>query len=288
MNYPWFRLYSDVLHDKKITRTSVQVKQPKALVLGLWVTILSLANDSPERGKLLISDGIPLTIDEILYEAGLNGEGLPIIEEFVKANMLSIEGETVTVIHWEDRQFASDHSRERVKQYRERKKAVTETGKKRYSNVTVTAQESDIESDSEILSKDNSGKPPQKAEKVSRENIADSETLLADTPESRLLFAKIDRNRAGKGYKALKRFGSLEQKQKFLSAVTRLGYEKLSEGIDAGLANGIIDLKGLVNWIAKYNIKNGMRYGQKPNKQSATPDPGPVSPEEWDRMLKST
>lgn len=154
MNYPWFRLYSDVLHDKKITRTSVQVKQPKALVLGLWVTILSLANDSPERGKLLISDGIPLTLDEILYEAGLNGEGQPIIDEFIKANMLSIEDGTVTVTHWQDRQFASDHSRERVKQYRERKKAVTVTDKKRYSNVTVTAQESE----SYLLSKDNSEK----------------------------------------------------------------------------------------------------------------------------------
>lgn len=156
MNYPWFRLYSDVLHDKKITRTSVQVRQPKALVLGLWVTILSLANDSPERGKLLISDGIPLTLDEILYEAGLNGEGQPIIDEFIKANMLSIEDGTVTVTHWQDRQFASDHSRERVRQYRERQRTVTETEEKRYSNVTVTAQESEEESD--ILPKGNSEK----------------------------------------------------------------------------------------------------------------------------------
>jgi hypothetical protein len=178
MNYPWFRLYSDVLHDKKITRTSVQVKQPKAVVLGLWVTILSLANDSPERGKLLISDGIPLTIDEILYEAGLNGEGLPIIEEFVKANMLSIEGETVIVIHWEDRQFASDHSRERVKQYRERKKAVTETVKKRYSNVTVTAQES--ESEKEILSKDNSEKISQRRKSKENSGTVGPKTIVRD------------------------------------------------------------------------------------------------------------
>lgn len=171
-------MYSDVLHDKKITRVSVQTKQPKALVLGLWVTILSLANDSPERGKLLISDGIPLTLDEILQEAGLNGEGQNIIDEFARANMLSIEDETVIVTHWEDRQFASDHSRERVRQYRERQKGkhsdtvteppVTETEKKRYRNVTVTAQES--ESDKDILSKDNSGKPQVDSEKWNNVN----------------------------------------------------------------------------------------------------------------------
>lgn len=180
MNYPWFRLYSDILHDKKIARTSVQVKQPKALVLGLWVTILSLANDSPERGKLLISDGIPLTIDEILYEAGLNGEGLPIVDEFVKANMLAFEGEVVTVTHWQDRQFASDHSRERVKQYRERKKAVTVTAERRYSNVTVTAQESESESD--LLSKDNSEKisQPRKPKEVTQPKTTGPKTIVKD------------------------------------------------------------------------------------------------------------
>lgn len=180
-NFPWFRMYSEVLHDKKLARVSFKTRQPKALVLGLWVTVLSLANDSPERGRLLISDGIPLTIDEVLFEAGLNEGDSVIIDEFIQANMLTINDGVITVNHWPDRQFASDHSRERVQRYRERQKkqpAVTETeqpvietDKKQDCNVTVTAQESDTESDKEsILPNGNSGKPQVDSQKWNNTN----------------------------------------------------------------------------------------------------------------------
>lgn len=296
MNYPWFRMYSEVLHDKKLARVSFKTRQPKALVLGLWVTILALANDSPERGKLLISDGIPLTIDEILFEAGLNEGDSVIIDEFIQANMLTIEEGVVIVNHWQDRQFASDHSRERVRQYRERQKGkppvteteapVIETEEEQPCNVTVTAQES--ESDKEVLPKGNSGKPPEILEDSGNQPISEPESkgnakettdkLGADTPESRLLFAKINQNRAAKGRNNLKRFASLEQKQKCMGAAKRLGYTKFSEGIETALANGVeVELKALVNWIAKYTGNGNGSHSTGP----ATPaKPAYSSPEE--------
>jgi hypothetical protein len=49
---PWFRSYSEALSDPKITRISGSMQLPKAHVLGVWLTLLAMANRSPERGCL--------------------------------------------------------------------------------------------------------------------------------------------------------------------------------------------------------------------------------------------
>ena len=47
MPNPWFRFYSETLRDRKLERIARVTGQPRALIIGVWVTILSLANDSP-------------------------------------------------------------------------------------------------------------------------------------------------------------------------------------------------------------------------------------------------
>lgn len=189
-NLPWFRFYSEALTDRKIKRVCAQTGQPKALVIGVWATILSLASDSPERGALLITEDIPITIEEIMVECGIDSPD--IINAFIDLKMLHIVTLHVTlqvlhVTNWNARQFQSDSSKERVRKYREKKKSdegqktgesdkitnktapkpdkmplnsknvtVKSRSKKQPCNVTVTPP--DTESDTE--SKNNSGIMP--------------------------------------------------------------------------------------------------------------------------------
>lgn len=122
-NTPWFRFYSEALSDRKITRVCAMTRQPKVVILGMWTALLSMANDSPERGVLLIGDDLPLTLDEIFYEVGIDPEtGQIIISVFVQVGMVSIEGGVYYITHWDDRQFASDNSTDRVRKFRENKR----------------------------------------------------------------------------------------------------------------------------------------------------------------------
>jgi hypothetical protein len=74
--FPWLRLYNETLSDRKIARICRDAGQPKALVIGVWATLLMLASESPRRGELLISDDLPLSPDEIRDETGLDATPL--------------------------------------------------------------------------------------------------------------------------------------------------------------------------------------------------------------------
>lgn len=175
MNYPWLRLYSEIANDKKITRICLKTKQSKALVLGVVTMLLCMANESPERGKLLISKGIPYTTDEILFECGLGEEGKSVIEAFLELGILHLDGDTFTLINWEKRQAPSGDSTERTRRYRERKQQrerngnATEPSQERHGDVTLmTHKEEDKESDKE--SKPTNNKPIADPEKWNNTN----------------------------------------------------------------------------------------------------------------------
>lgn len=122
---PWFRVYGEILSDRKITRICAITKQPKAVVIGVWTTILALASQSPERGRLLISDGLCLTLEEIAFETGLDNEDCQrIMDAFASHNMICSEGDCFVIVHWDDRQFGRDDSKERVRKYREKREAL--------------------------------------------------------------------------------------------------------------------------------------------------------------------
>jgi len=132
---PWFRLYSDVLSDRKLARICRQVKQPKALVLGVWVTLLALANESPNRGHLLISENMPLTDEEIRAETGLDEPTFnAILDAFCGIGLMERGDESLKVVKWDKRQFKSDSSTTRVQRHRERQAQED-------SNATETLQE---------------------------------------------------------------------------------------------------------------------------------------------------
>ncbi len=141
----WFRFYTEAISDKKLRRIARDLNQPVPYVIGVWTVVLSIASDSPDRGKLLISDNVPATLDDINDAAGCN-----VTETFQKLFVTGLVTVTVTedgqevytVPAWDSRQFESDSSATRVRRHRERKKAAQNgndvTPVKRYSNAPET------------------------------------------------------------------------------------------------------------------------------------------------------
>ena len=129
---PWFRFYSEVINDRKIKRICRLTNQSNVMTIGFWAIILCMANDSPERGTLLFSDGIQVTDEDIIDEMGV-AESLYFVmmDAFKSLNMISqgVDG-TYYLPAWDKRQFKSDNVNERVKAWRDKQKV------KRYSNVT--------------------------------------------------------------------------------------------------------------------------------------------------------
>ena len=129
MPMPWFRLYSEAHDDRKIAHTARDTGLSKTLVLGTWVSLLCLANQSPERGLLLVGANIPYTLQELAAEIGPDEQQFGmILASFEKFGMVGQSGGIYYITQWTKRQFSSDSSTKRVQRHREKKRQETEEG----------------------------------------------------------------------------------------------------------------------------------------------------------------
>ena len=100
--FPWLRLYNETLSDRKIARICRDAGQPKALVIGVWATLLMLASESPRRGELLISDDLPLSPDEIRDETGLDDDTFSaIVTGLSSYSLIDTSGPVWTICNWD-------------------------------------------------------------------------------------------------------------------------------------------------------------------------------------------
>ncbi len=126
---PWLRLYTETVDDEKLRLLAFEDRWHFIAILCCKGAGLLDAGDSPGllRRKIAVKLGLsPRELEEVarrLEEVGL------------------IDAGTFQPLAWDDRQFKSDTSTERVKRYRERMK--------RGCNVSETAQETDTETDTE-------------------------------------------------------------------------------------------------------------------------------------------
>lgn len=148
-NMRWFRMYAEIKNDPKLRRLDHAGR-------WLWVVILCLASESPERGSLLLAEGLPYTIEEIAREADLDlVETEKHVNLMAKMGMLDEDGGTFKIRNWSKRQFTSDSSAERTRRWRggrlgtsqERHRDVTVTSRERHGDSPYT--DSDPDSDSE-------------------------------------------------------------------------------------------------------------------------------------------
>ena len=129
MGAPWYRFYSEMLNDRKISFVRQVTGKPRVIIVGAWATILALANDSPIRGALLLAEDIPVTIEDLAMQTDLEVEDVQaLVDNFQHLKMLEVVNSTFYVSNWGKRQFANDISTERVQRWRERQKEEAKDG----------------------------------------------------------------------------------------------------------------------------------------------------------------
>ncbi|OPX87757.1 MAG: DNA replication protein DnaD [Pelotomaculum sp. PtaB.Bin104] len=169
MSQLWLRLYTEIRHERKLRRLPPAQR-------WLWVVILTLAKESPQQGWLLISEGVPVTLDDLADEAAIPFEDVEAgVNSFVEQKMLeNIEG-TWHLVNWDKRQYVSDSSAERVRRHRakQQENGVTSikdvTLQKRYSNDYVTPPETEIRdqrSETDINDHDNDDRAREREEEI--------------------------------------------------------------------------------------------------------------------------
>jgi hypothetical protein len=142
----WFRFYSETVNDPKIRRIARSAQVPQATVVGVWATLLSVASDSPERGKLLMGTS-PVIIDDLNDIAGMDVS--LVLDKMIAVGMLDIDVDSGAYIipNWDKRQFASDNVTARV--HKSRAKQREGEGVKRFSNVSGTGGRNGPETETE-------------------------------------------------------------------------------------------------------------------------------------------
>lgn len=101
---PWFRMYVETVADLKLRRQPPDVR-------WVWVAVLASARRSPRPGELLVSERIPMTLDDLAEVAAVSTETAhKAVEAFIEADMLHRSDDSVlSVVNWASRQFESDN-----------------------------------------------------------------------------------------------------------------------------------------------------------------------------------
>jgi len=120
MGLPWFRFYAEALHDRK-----VQTLDPPAF--KTWVNVLCLACGG---------GGVLPAMPDIAFALRMSESGAArAVRELQGAGLIDQTINGLEPHNWRGRQFQSDSSTERTREYRQRKRHSDGAG-----NVTVTVQ----------------------------------------------------------------------------------------------------------------------------------------------------
>ena len=146
---PWFRFYSEALHDRKLRRLAPAQR-------WLWVAVLCIARQSPIPGFLVVSEREPMHEVDIADLAGMSvKEVTKTLPLFEKSGMIERDANLGCwqVVNFAERQYESDTSTVRTRKHRSMKQA---------RNVSTahdgTAPETETESETEILTSSSKSK----------------------------------------------------------------------------------------------------------------------------------
>jgi len=131
---PWFRFYSETRRDPKIRKAAQCAGVSFLEALGFWTALLTIAGESPVRGKLNVTLQERFSNDDVTFECNTDATTTQkLLEAFEKYDMIVIpDNGPIEIKNWEKRQFSSDNSTVRVQKWRKSK------GKQEECNVSET------------------------------------------------------------------------------------------------------------------------------------------------------
>jgi hypothetical protein len=143
----WFRLYSEAIDDEKLRLLAFEDR---------WHFVALLCCKS--KGLLDSADSHDLKTRKVALKLGLSTRELDEVARRL-AEVGLIDRETLQPLAWDERQYQSDASTDRVRKFRERQKQ-TGNAVKRPGNVSVTVQETETETESPLPPTGGDGDPP--------------------------------------------------------------------------------------------------------------------------------
>ena len=197
MSMQWFRLYHRIVDDEKLRLLAFEDRWHfVALCCLKGDGLLDEPDDSLRQRKIAVKLGVQVReLEEIgrrLQEVGLIDESL-------------------SPVAWDELQYRSDNSSERVKKYREKQKR---NASKRVSNVSVTVQDTDTDTDIEPKGSCETGvSPVRPSEIIEAWNIT-----AADLGLPRIVKLTADRKRK---LSARCKDSTLEEFQQALESIRR-------------------------------------------------------------------
>lgn len=116
----WLRLYTEVTEDRKLRRLPPAQR-------WLWIAMLTEARKSPQPGRLLLTDGVPTTIDDLADIAAIPLDDVRAgLEAFEAQKMIGWEGDVIVLVNWGKRQFESDNSTTRWRRWKDKQRTNVE------------------------------------------------------------------------------------------------------------------------------------------------------------------
>jgi len=134
---PWFRMYSTSMDDKRLRLLAFEDRWHYVALLCCKCSGLLDDETNPDlfRRKIAVSLGIQVReLEEVARRL---------------AEVELIDKNTLQPVDWDELQYQSDTSKDRVRAHRERKKKQQDNDMERHSNVTVTVQETDTDTDTD-------------------------------------------------------------------------------------------------------------------------------------------
>lgn len=110
----WLRLYTDIKSDRKLRRLPPAQR-------WLWVVIMTIAKESPREGWLLLTEGVPVTVEDLTDDAAVSVDEVKSgLKAFIDQRMIEKIDGVYHLVNWNKRQFISDSSTERSRKHRQK------------------------------------------------------------------------------------------------------------------------------------------------------------------------
>ena len=178
MAYPWFRAYSEMLHDPKIRRMTPAQR-------WVWVGLLCLASDSAERGTLELAPGIAYEYEDLALAVDAEQEDVErCLETATQMSMVRVDGSKLIIVNWDKRQYdnpsdAPERARARQRKHRESRRDDEPCHEQPTECVT-----SDVTSDVTSMSRDVTSMSRDVTTQIRLDTDTDSDTEAAAAPAS--------------------------------------------------------------------------------------------------------
>lgn len=149
MSNPWFRVYGEILHDRKVSKAARAAGVQKIEMIGALVGLFSLANDSPIPGALYVTLQERFSNEDVTNELEISPEKWQKIKSaLIYYGMIEVIDDAIFVKNWSKRQFKSDSSTQRVQKHRQKmNNQGNETLQERFGNAPDTDTETESESE---------------------------------------------------------------------------------------------------------------------------------------------